>query len=317
MATERVFWFYRVLSLNDKGFMVLSEAPSAADAALWQQAALCVATQRARWCEGSAEYDGRVVVIGVDPVADGGRGAAAVAVAVDPQTRGAPVRARELPLRVVAKAWPAVLRRASASPIGLFAGMIAASADTPAARALRAWCREDGAAEERYTELRAAMAAHGAGAPPPCLPCGSVWCAWCKDGEVVVAGRAYGGDPEGLRLPDLAFTVEPSVLSVLPNDGQDADAIRARLDAAFGPRWHPPGAGAERADEEEDEVVGAAEPVVDCHECLDRVCHAHARTVEVAVPAPLRLWRGPEARALGDCVRVAADLNRERARPDE
>lgn len=261
---DRVLWFYRVMRLGAAADVFLSAAPSAEDAALWRRAAERVVAQRSRWCEGANGTKG-AAVLGVDPAAGGGRGAATIGVTVNLATRkSAPTKDA-----LVEAIWAEVTKRATTAPFGTLAGILqtVAQQDEPAA---------DGAESESVVRQ-----IEGLVESVPRVPCTSVWCAWCRGDDVVVAGRAYGDEPEALELPGLGFPYALSDIDVLPasgdESGQDAVGIRERLDAAFGTRWRPsvPPDDAPDAD---------ADPVL-CIECFDKVCHAMSRAIAVRLPS--------------------------------
>lgn len=227
----RALWFYRVCTDDGAARAFLSVAPTADDEALWRRAALGVMEQRARWCDN----DDDAVVLGVD----GDRRAPTVTATFGAAATGV---------------WDAVLRRATSTPFGSVAGAFAAAevAPTPALK---------GALQNRV--------GRGLIEDALCVPCDSVWCALCDGDEVIATGVAYCGDPEPLEPMRLGFALPLPVMAVLPKDQQDADAIRARLGAAFG--------GAPWA------AASAGESLV-CDVCFGALCNADQRLIAIALP---------------------------------
>lgn len=325
-APDRVLWFYRALHVRRKATVFVSAAPAEPDVPLWLRAVERVAAQRARWCEG-AECGGVSAFVGVDE--HGGPVVSVVASVAGHDVRLTRSTANE---PFVAGALRLVTKRASTKPIGSLGEAFwdarpvdappvdtppadAPPVDTPPADAPEAEPTPGAHAARLTAELR--RVGETLKEDAPCIPCRAVWCAWCRGGEVVAAGRAYGGEPEPLDFPGLAFALRLQTMALLPTDAEDAAAIRAGLDRAVGPGvW----CGQKIVDEEDvavpplPEPFDTAEPFA-CLWCLDDVCHAHARAINVALPSSRAPRESAAARALVEILCSAAPDEQEAKRP--
>ncbi len=279
-APDRLLWFYRTTCVGNRATVFLSPTVSDVPQSLWLRAAESVAKQRARWCEG-AECNGVSLFIGVNE--QGTRTISVVARAGAGATKGC-CRLSLPNLAFVEGVWRILAGSASTEPIGALGQMFRVSGPPRDADcAAPGECADDGGHPTLAREA---------------IPCDAVWCAWCRGDEVVAAGRAYSDEPEALKFPGLAFSLWLGSMAVMPMDEEDAVAIRAGLDKAIGPGlwglWCAQNKPAASAPLETHAQFA-------CAVCFDRVCRAHARAIDVALP----LYPEPRTNRSGVFIRFA------------